>query len=74
MFLRKIDANFPHISQSCKTDVTCSFFYKSDTFMFKAFDLFDEKTQKAINLGDNISKINNIQNVGLVSYEGDYIS
>ena len=42
--------------------------------MFKAFDLFDEKTQKAINLGDNISKINNIQNVGLVSYEGDYIS
>ena len=27
------------------------FAYKSDTVMFKAVDLFDEKTQKAIQLG-----------------------
>ena len=32
--------------------LTSVFLYKSDTFMFKAVDLFDEKTQRAIQLGE----------------------
>ena len=30
--------------------LTSVFLYKSDTFMFKAVDLFDEKTQEAIKI------------------------
>lgn len=33
------------------------FLYKSDTVMFKAIDLFDEKTQKAIQLGEKRNKL-----------------
>ena len=33
------------------------FLYKSDTVMFKAIDLFDEKTQKVIQLGEKRNKL-----------------